>query len=285
MSTTIMQERQAAKTPEAVFYQALRQEFNFSLRLAQDVLNAAQELLIGQASPERIRPGQVRRVVVKLKAPFGPSLAETAKVEITLTVDAGPEDAEVASEQGREALRRGRILRLIDEALEQGGVLTQEDLAGVLGVDVRTIRRDVQALKTEGQLLHTRGQLKGVGRGQTHKVKIIELWLDREGYDKIARWVHHSPQAIKRYVSTFLRLAVLHREGKDLKEIAFLTQASVRLVADYLALYQAAMQQETRRARLEEELQRVSAWREPPGLPLPAEASGAQAAEKGGAQP
>jgi hypothetical protein len=279
MTGTIRQERQAVKTPDAVFYQALRQEFNFSLRLAQDVLNAAQELLIGQASPERIRPGQVRRVVASLKAPFGPPLVETAKLEITLTVDAGPEDAEVAAEQGREALRRGRILRLIDEALDQGGVLTQEDLAQVLGVDVRTIRRDVRVLKEAGQLLHTRGQLKGVGRGQTHKVKIIELWLDREGYDQISRWMHHSPQAIKRYVSTFLRLVVLHREGKALKEIAFLTQSSPRLVADYLVVYQAAMQNEAQRTKLEEEIWRVSGWEGSAGL------SAGEVAEKGGQQP
>lgn len=277
MTNTITQERQAAKTPEAVFYQVLRQEFNFSLRLAQDVLNAAQELLIGQASPERVRPGQVRRVVASLKAPFGPPLAETAKLEITLTVDSGAEDGDVAVEQGREALRQGRILRLIDEALDQGGVLTQEDLAQVLGVDVRTIRRDVRALKNAGQLLHTRGQLKGVGRGQTHKVKIIELWLDRDGYDKIARQVHHSPQAIKRYVSSFLRLAVLHREGKDVKEIAFLTQSSPHLVTDYLAVYQSALENETRRAKLEEEIQRVSGWDAPSGL-----SQAAEAAEKGG---
>jgi hypothetical protein len=280
MTNTVTQERQAAKTPEAVFYQALRQEFNFSLRLAQDVLNAAQELLIGQASPERVRPGQVRRVVSSLKAPFGPPLVETAKLEITLTVDSGVEDGNVAVEQGREALRQGRILRLIDEALDQGGVLTQEDLAQVLGVDVRTIRRDVHGLKQAGELLHTRGQLKGVGRGQTHKVKIIELWLDRDGYDKIARQIHHSPQAIKRYVSTFLRLAVLHREGKENKEIAFLTQSSPRLVADYLAVYQSAMQNVTRRAKLEEEIHRVSGW----DVPLePLQAAGA--AEKGGQKP
>lgn len=223
MSNT--QERLAAKTPEAAFYQVLTDEFNFSMRLSQDVLEAAQEILIGQNSGEMLRPGQVRRVVASLKAPFGPSLKETEKVEITLTIDAGLEDAEVSAEQGREALRRGRILRLIEEALEQGGVLTQEDLAQVLSVDVRTIRRDVQKLKAEGQLLHTRGQLKGVGGGQTHKVGIIELWLDREGYEKISRWVHHSPQAIKRYVSTFLRMAVLHREGKAVQEELLMLRA------------------------------------------------------------
>jgi len=273
MNDMDVQNRQTAKTPDAVFYQVLRQEFNFSLRLARDVLSAAQELLLGQTNPKRVRPGQVRRVVASLKAPFGPPLAETSKLEITLTVDSGAEDATVMVEQGREALRRGRILRLIDEALDQGGVLTQEDLAQVLGVDARTIRRDVRALKEAGELLHTRGQLKGVGRGQTHKVKIIELWLDRAGYDVISRQVHHSPQAIRRYVSTFLRLVLLHREGKDHKEIAFLTQSSARLVADYLVIYEAAMQNETRRAKLEEEIERVG------GSPT---SGAAQAAQKGG---
>ncbi|MCR4406628.1 MAG: DUF1670 domain-containing protein [Anaerolineae bacterium] len=133
-----------------------------------------------------------------------------------------------------EGLRRGRILRLTEEALEQGGVLTQEDLARVLKVDARTIRRDMSILQAEGHLVHTRGAVKGVGRGQTHKVRVIELWLDREGYDKIVRWLHHSAQAIKRYVSTFLRVVVLHRQGRSVEEIAFLTQSSVRLVKDYL---------------------------------------------------
>lgn len=85
-------------------------------------------------------------MVCRLSAPFGPPLTETDKVEVTLTVDAGAEDTAVKAQEGREGLRQGRILRLIDEALEQGGVLTQEDLARALAVDVRTIRRDIQAL-------------------------------------------------------------------------------------------------------------------------------------------
>ena len=34
-------------------------------------------------------------------------------------------------------LRQGRILRLVDEALDQGGVLTEEDLARVLQVTLQ----------------------------------------------------------------------------------------------------------------------------------------------------
>jgi DeoR/GlpR family transcriptional regulator of sugar metabolism len=140
----------------------------------------------------------------------------------------------------------------------QGGVLSQEDLARALQVDVRTIRRDVRALKQAGHVVLTRGQVKGVGRGQSHKVRIIEWWLEREGYDQIARRMYHSPQAIKRYVSTFLRVVVLHRQETALEEIAFLTQSSVRLVQDYLAVYEAALQVPHRAEKLQEELSRVS---------------------------
>ncbi|HET91242.1 MAG TPA: DUF1670 domain-containing protein [Chloroflexi bacterium] len=205
----------------------------------------------------------MRLIVASLKAPFGPPLTEMDKVEVTLTVDAGAEDAKVKTQQGIESLRQGQILRLTEEALEQGGVLTQEDLARALGVHRRTIVREVKALKAEGHLIQTRGAVKGVGRGQTHKVRIIELWLDREGYDKIARWMRHSPQAIKRYVNTFLRIVVLHRQETPVEEIAFLTQASAQLVKDYLEVYEATMKVPHRRERLEEELARVSARQKP----------------------
>ena len=260
MSKMTTQDRLATKTPEASFLHVLQNEFNFSLRVSREVMSTAKEMLIGSTPASSVRPGQTRLVVAKLSAPFGPSLADTEKVEITLTQDAGDEDTQVKKQQGAEGLRQGRILRLTEEALEQGGVLTQEDLARVLGVDVRTIRRSVKELKEAGHLVQTRGVVKGVGRCQTHKVRIIELWLDRERYDKIAQWMCHSAQSIKRYVSTFLRIVILHREGTPESEIAFVTQTSERLVRDYLKVYKAALSKEERKEKLEEEVARVSAW-------------------------
>lgn len=111
------------------------------------------------------------------------------------------------------------------------------------------------------------------GGGQSHKVRIIELWLDRQGFDQIARWVHHSPQSIKRYVSAFLRIVVLHQQGMAEEEIAFVTRSSPRLVQDYLALYQAALAVRHRREKLQEELARLTTRREAP-----------REAEKGGRQ-
>jgi CRP-like cAMP-binding protein len=257
MSQTSAEGRLALKTPEAAFLRVLTEEFGFSSRVSRELLQVGQEMLAGGVSALAVRPGQVRLVVASFKAPFGPPLAEVEKVEVTLTVDSGAEDAEVRQRDGLAGLRRGRILRLTEEALAQGGVLTQEDLGRALGVEPRTIRRDIQALKSEGHLIPTRGQVKGVGRGQTHKVKIIELWLDRQGYDQIARRLYHSPQAIKRYVSTFLRMVVLHRQGSGVADIAFLTHSSERLVRDYLALYDRAQEMPHRAEKLAEELARV----------------------------
>lgn len=258
MSENTASDRLALKTPEASFLHVLESEFNLSYREAREVVRAAHELLGLDRPSGQVRPGQIRLVVASLRAPIGPPLAETARVEVTLTVDAGAEDATVLAEQGRLAMRQGRILRLVEEALEQGGVLTEEDLARALQVTRRTIERDVQALRAAGHLVQTRGQVKGTGRGQTHKVRIIELWLDRQGYDKIALWAHHSVQSIKRYVSTFLRIVTLHRQATALGEIAFLVAASDKLVRDYLGLYERAQAEPVRLAKLEEELARVS---------------------------
>jgi len=183
MSQITMQDRLDIKTPESAFLHVLCKEFNFSKRVAREVLNVVQETLRGSSEAKAVRPGQIRLVVASMKAPFtgtaastcGPPLSETDKVEVALTVDTGAEDAGVKQGEGVEAQRQRRILRLLEEALEQGGVLTQEDLARALSVNRRTIIRDVKALKAAEHLVNTRGRLKGVGRGQTHKVRIIEL--------------------------------------------------------------------------------------------------------------
>lgn len=258
MSNITAADRLAQKTPEASLFHILQSEFNFSVRESREVVNVAHELLGLDQAKGQIRPGQIRMVVASLAAPFGPPLSETERVEITLTVDAGAEDIEVQKREGRVGLRQGRILRLLNEAVEQGGVLTQEDLAKGLQVTRRTIERDISELKTEGHLIQTRGQIKGVGRGQTHKVRIIELWLNREGYDKIARWMHHSPQAIKRYVSTFLRIVTLQGQGMTESEIAFVVGASVKLVRDYLGVYEQAQGQKHQLEKLNEEIIRVN---------------------------
>jgi DeoR/GlpR family transcriptional regulator of sugar metabolism len=50
---------------------------------------------------------------------------------------------------------------LLDEALAQGALATQEDLARVLQTSLRTIKRDFAELHNQGLYLSNRGYLKG----------------------------------------------------------------------------------------------------------------------------
>ncbi|MBU0512173.1 MAG: AAA family ATPase, partial [Chloroflexi bacterium] len=80
-------------------------------------------------------------------SPTGGPLSNAKQVPVVWTVDAGPEDEEIRGKEGKVALRRARLRRLLREAHDQGGVPTQKDLANALGVSTRTIRGDLKVLK------------------------------------------------------------------------------------------------------------------------------------------
>jgi len=248
-------ERVQAKTVEQRFLNVMIQEFNYAPRVAQAIFAEAQESLLGQ--PQNLRPGQIRTILLKRDAAHGQSLFKGETIEVTWTVDAGKEDYEVEQKDGIVALRRVRIQRLLDEAISQGAVGSQEDLARVLHVSVRTIKRDCATLQAQGILLPTRGKLKGIGRGQTHKAQIVGRWLQGETYDQIARRTHHSLACVKRYVQAFARVINLKQKGMTSAEISLLLQMSSHLVDDYLAI---DAQNETpfSRQRLQEQLERLT---------------------------
>jgi len=234
-------DRLAVKTLDQQFRYELETGFEMAPRVAQGVLEVAKDVFslngVSSDGSQRLRPGQIRQVIAAADAPFGAPLNQTEMVEVTWTVDAGEEDLEVLKKHGSRALRRVRILRLVGEALDQGGAATQEDLAKALGVTARTIRADIAALEAQENRVVTRGKLRGVGRGQTHKAAIVELYLKRYTYTEIMRRTRHSAYAIKRYIRTFGRVVMLRGKGLSTPEIAYAVGISERLVEEYLDLY------------------------------------------------
>jgi hypothetical protein len=229
-------ERLQAKTSEQRFLRVLEDDFDQAPRVSEAILAEAQSCLLGQSSA--LRPGQVRVWLTSVEAGHGRALSQTTTQEITWTIDAGREDRQVQQQHGSVHLRRIRIQRLLDEALTQGAVATQEDLAQVLHVSVRTIKRDCKELEAQGLYLPTRGKLKGIGRGQTHKAQIVGRWLRGETYDQIRLYTRHSLSSIQRYVQSFVRVADLHRQGFAECEIALILDLSAYLGREYLTLYQ-----------------------------------------------
>jgi predicted ArsR family transcriptional regulator len=172
------------------------------------------------------------------------------------------EDRQVQQQYGCQALRQVRLQRLLLEALEQGGVASQEDLAQALQVSVRTIKRDFEQLQQQGLYLPSRGQLHGIGRGQTHKAQIIGCWLRGATYDQIAQQTHHALSSIQRYIQTFVRVIELHQRHFRVEQIGQLLQIGPPLVQEYLAVYQSHDQAECRQ-RLQEQMDRLKAARRP----------------------
>jgi hypothetical protein len=228
-------QRWMVKTPEQRFLSELQAGFQYAPRIAQAILEEAKEHLLG--NNDHLKVGQIRVILTEKDTPHGRPLRDTETTEVTWTVDAGDEDLHVLEEHGSIALRHVRILRLLDEALTQGAEATQEDLARVLHTSVSTIKRDFAALEDEGHYLPSRGNLQGIGRGQTHKARIVELWLQGLTYDQIARRTRHAVSSIKRYINTFIRVVWMQRQDYTAEQMAHLLQIGTALTAEYLAVY------------------------------------------------
>jgi DNA-binding Lrp family transcriptional regulator len=247
--------RLQAKTPEQRFLRVLKDEFGQPCRVAEVILAEAQACLLGESSA--LRPGQVRVLLASAAAGHGHALQQTETKEVTWTIDAGQEDRQVQQRHGPVGLRQVRVQRLLDEALSQGAVATQEDLAQALHVSIRTVKRDCKALEAEGIYLPTRGKLKGIGRGQTHKAQIVGRWLRGETYDQIHLNTRHSVSSIQRYVQAFVRVADLLGQGFNAGEISLVLDMSTYLVNEYLALHDQCDAPEYR-TRLKEQIERLS---------------------------
>lgn len=178
-------------------------------------------------------------ICASITAKHGTPLSDQEKVTVPLTFDGGIEDLEIARTQGLAALRQYRILRPTEEAYDQGGILTQEDLGRLLHVSSRTIRSDIQALIKDDNTVHTRGYDHDIGRSLSHKIHIIDLFLSGQTYADIMRRTRHSGHNIKRYVLSFGRLLLLKNRGIDeLQPLSRLLNQSSRLTEEYLVLFE-----------------------------------------------
>jgi hypothetical protein len=113
------------------------------------------------------------------------------------------------------------------------------------------------ALRAEGHEIPLRGQQLDIGRGVTHKLRAVRLFLERKTYTQIQQQIHHSHRAIQRYVEDFAAVALLTTAEVSVSEISFLRRISPGLVREYQALYD-TYNTEAYRARLAEVLAQFS---------------------------
>ena len=180
-----------------------------------------------------LKLGQVQRVVVDASVPPNVALAKAKQRVVTLTLDAGTEDLDFRKNHSVPALRRKRLCRLAEEAFQQGGLLTLEDLAHLFNCGVRTLVMDLAALRQHHLLPPLRSTVKDMGREVTHRRLIVTLWLQGLEYSAIARKACHSLESVANYVDKFKRCTALFRSGFDLQTTALLVNISPALAQEF----------------------------------------------------
>jgi hypothetical protein len=203
--------------------------------------------------------GRVSLWVVSKDSQVGKPLSEIPKVKVWVTLDGGEEDLEVYRKYGHVGLRRQKLVRIVEEIIEQGGMATQQDLARTLNTSIRTIKRDIAYLREQNITVVTRGVYSDIGRCISHKVIIVELFLSGLVYTEICRRTQHSAKAVKRYVNSFIRVVSLKEHGIIAEEdIAQYTGLSIRLVSEYLELYTKVSTKPGCQARIQDLLSQLS---------------------------
>lgn len=229
-----IEDRNTHKTSEGEFVYELEHLYELSPKMSESIVESAKRCLIRD---NILKEGQLEVSVISLEERSGKFIENMKKCRVILTVDNGIEDRYTRQEFGRIKLRQIRISRITEEAIEQGGILSQEDIGRILVCTVRTIQRDIHELKSRDMEVITRGVLHNIGRCQTHKVKIIGLYLEGKTFSEIKLQTHHSVGSIKRYLQGFQKVMMsIHHGIKDVKSITNVTGISHTVVNQYIEL-------------------------------------------------
>ncbi len=200
---------------------------------------------------DSIKPGQIRLSVIDATVAPNVPLALAKQRIVTLTLDAGSEDLAIRRTGWVIAVRRRRLLRVCEEAFQQGGLLTLEAVADLFNCAVRTLVSDLAALRKELIVPPLRSTVKDMGRAITHRSLIIKCWLSGLEYSDIATKTSHSVTSVANYVEKFKRCAALFASGQDLATVAFVTRISPSLAQALKTLLDEAQPVAHRKAELD----------------------------------
>lgn len=243
-SNTDFQEKQAERLKIKTIHQQMKvlamKGTGMSSWEADTLIEVINDFYFNETGLKQLIPGQMRYHCVKADEPAGKPLNQCEMKTVVLTLFNDLDDKELPfREKDASIARRWRkLMRITEEAREQGGLLTQEDLAHLLMCDIRTIRRDIAALKRDGIVVPTRGTINDIGPGVTHKAIAIRLWIEGKEPTEVAKAIHHSLKAVENYLQKFMRVVYLRRKNFTDFEVARTVGISLPAVRTFLEIYE-----------------------------------------------
>lgn len=230
------------KNLKNIFKRELIENFGFSdkLAIADLIVDRFIELYELYSPPsDRVKPGQMVWLAVDVDDLPGrnKTMAMTKLKPVILTITDEHDLWRARKGEHPRKLLPDVIARIMMEAFDQGGVLSQYDAAVVTGRSLSYVQGAIKTWqKDHEKALPSRGTIHDLGSSTTHKKEIVSLYLVGYKTSEIARKTGHHPVNVDRYVKDFKRVLMLAKDGREPYEIAFFTRMTESLVREYLSI-------------------------------------------------
>ena len=167
----------------------------------------------------------------------GKSIAQTKLKPVVLDVISDDDINDMKLPLHHREIRIKKIERWTQQTFDQGALLSQLDLAVLLGVNEFTAGNYVREYASlYGRDLPTRGNIQLIGKGQSHKKEIITLYLKGYLVPSICQRTNHSQDAVERYLRDFEAIKLLYTKDFDINSISLITRLSKSVVSQYIDL-------------------------------------------------
>lgn len=169
------------------------------------------------------------------KPSYGKTMDRTKVVPVVLTLVSHEDIKSRIDGTPSAQIKRQVLARLCQEAYEQGGVLSEADLALLNQMTIAPVSIHLRTYQKENDcILPYRGTVHDMGRAMTHKGQICKKRVvERKSVSETAQETYHTPEAVHRYEVNLNRILFCLQKGLNIEESSFVTKLSKNLVIEY----------------------------------------------------
>jgi hypothetical protein len=202
-------------------------------RIARQLLDLIEEQLPAYT---HLRPGQCLWNAVAID-----TRADSARLRLVPVIVSLVDEADItrlAAGDSPAKVAQGAIARILEEAYQQGALLSMRDVGLLTWHKESTVSNYRQAWEAHhGRMLPHPGNLQDMGTCITHKTSIVvKAVYEKRPPMQVAQETRHTQQAVDRYLRDFHRVRTCYRQNPELGFICQVTGMSKHLVKQYLEI-------------------------------------------------
>jgi len=211
---------------------SLRSNYNMSLKEA-DLLSNDFIKAYTLDNPSNLIDGQLFYSAIHKDEPAGKPVAACQKKRIKLTLFCHEFILQSPTDKTRDL-----IYSMPWQALSQDTLLTDEDLAFILNISLRTVFRIYKEYKLRNLYIPTRGNFHSFGAGQSHKAEALKLFFQNKPISKIAFILNHAISSVERYIDDFARTFIGYYDEKyPIDKLSSITKIAKHIILQYIEIF------------------------------------------------